>query len=210
MHRRGFLRAGALCCVAGVAGCGGSEGQTDFYEGFEDGADDWETAAHIGPEVDVDEFEWTIEPDTAEAASGQNSLRVTNEGDYDDGTCWAVHPVDISGDGPFEISVSAQFWSESESFNILRNAVMRLGPERPSTEADFPDPGQNTSALGETPYGGLREPLHLAEGWREYAFTWTTPELSTDRLYVALGTSVVWETEATHYIDDVRVEIEPR
>lgn len=68
----------------------------------------------------------------------------------------------------------------------------------------------NTTALGETPSGGLREPLHLEAGWREYAFEWSTPELSPGTLYVAVGTTVVWETGATHFVDDVAVELAPR
>jgi hypothetical protein len=68
----------------------------------------------------------------------------------------------------------------------------------------------NTSALGETPYGGLREPLWLADGWREYAFEWTTPTLSTDTFHVAVGTSVIWEGDATHFVDDLSVELTPR
>jgi len=181
-----------------------------FSERFEDGADDWETDAHIGPEVDISEFEWEIETTGEQAASGDRSLAIYNEGDYDDGTCWAVHPVSVESGRAYDVTVSASFWSESESFNILRNAVMRIGPERPEVEEDFPAPGLSTTDLGETPYGGLREPLHLAEGWREYSFERTTPELSTDTVSLALGTSVVWETGMTHYVDDVSVTVEPR
>ena len=57
---------------------------------------------------------------------------------------------------------------------------------------------------------GRREPLWLAEGWREYSFEWTTPELSTDTLHFAVGTAVLWEADATHYVDDLSVTIEPR
>jgi hypothetical protein len=87
---------------------------------------------------------------------------------------------------------------------------MRLGSDRPAVEEDFPEPGQNTTEYGETPYGGLREPLWLTDGWREYSFEWTTPELTTDTLYVAVGTSVIWEGDATHYVDDVSVELQTR
>lgn len=68
----------------------------------------------------------------------------------------------------------------------------------------------NTTEFGETPAGGLREPLSLADGWREYRFEWTTPELSTDTLYLALGTAVVWETDLENYIDDTTLTLEPR
>jgi hypothetical protein len=107
------------------------------------------------------------------------------------------------------VRVSLSLWSESESFNLLRHAVARLGPEPPETKQAFPDAGQNTSALPDGPYDGLREPLHLAEGWREYSFEWNVPA-DVAQLFVSAGVSVVWETDATHFVDDVRVEFTSR
>lgn len=210
MNRRTLLRAGAAAGLAALAGCATGYSESRFDGGFEDGLGNWTTGAHIGPEVPLEEFDWSIDVTDERAATGSRSLRVRNEGDYDDGTCWASHPIPVEPGRAYTASVTATFWSESESFNTLRNAVMRLGPEPPEAEEDFPDPGQNTTPLGVTPYGGLREPLHLAEGWREYSFEWTTPELGTDTLHVAVGTTVVWETEMTHYVDDVTVELTPR
>jgi hypothetical protein len=210
MNRRELLQAGAVISVTGVVGCLGGASEPAFEEGFEDGIGDWESDAAIGPEVDIEEFEWEFGISGTEAASGDHSLRIWNEGDYDDGVTWGVHPISVESGSAYEVTVSAQFWSESESFNTIRNAVMRLGPEPPEVEEDFPDPGVNTTDLGETPYGGLRDPLWLADGWREYTFEWTTPELATDTLYLALGHAVVWETGATHYIDDITVEFEDR
>jgi len=210
MRRRTLLRAGATAGIAAVTGCTAGFTEPEFDGGFEDGFGDWTTAAHIGPEVPLGEFDWTIDVSDERAATGGRSLRVRNEGDHDDGTCWASHRIPVEPGQAYTAGVTATFWSESESFNILRNAVMRLGPEPPEAEGDFPAPGQNTTDFGVTPYGGLREPLHLAEGWREYAFEWTTPELATDALHVAVGTSVVWETEMTHFVDDVTVELTPQ
>ncbi|WP_434521749.1 hypothetical protein [Halorubrum sp. AS12] len=215
MNRRGLLRKGVgvgAIGIAGIAGCTESDGGDGpvFEEGFEDGLGDWETGAAIGPEVDVDEFDWEVDVSETEAASGDRSLRIWNQGDYDDGVTWAVRPVPVESGGSYRIEVSGQFWSESESFNTIRHALMRLGPEPPETEEDFPQPGLNTTDLGETPYGGLRDALWLADGWREYAFEWTTPELSTDTLYLAVGTAVIWEADATHYVDDLAVTVEPR
>ena len=213
MRRRDLIRAGGLLGVAGttgLAGCAGWTGESTFREGFESGIGDWGSAAAIGPEVDLEEFEWTVEVSGERAAEGERSLRIFNEGDYDDGTTWAVHPVPVESGRAYTVDVSARFWSASESFNTLRDAVMRLGPEPPEVEEDFPHPGVNTTDLGETAYGGLREPLWLAEGWREYAFEWTTPRLRTDTLYLAVGTSVIWEGDATHFVDDVSVERYPR
>ena len=210
MLRRELLRAGATAGVGTLAGCLGGSESPAFEEGFEDGLGEWASGAAIGPEVDVDEFEWELDVSDAEAASGDRSLRIWNEGDYDDGVTWGVHPVSVDPGERYTATVTAELWSESESFNTIRDAVLRLGPEPPAAEEDFPQPGVNTTALGETPYGGLREPLGLADGWREYSFEWTTPELSTDTVYVAVGTAVIWEGDATHFVDDVAVEFESR
>ena len=211
MLRRDALRAGVVAGVGAVTGC--LDAPTDevaFEAGFEDGMGEWEAGAAIGPEVELSEFEWEVDVSDAEAAEGTRSLRIWNEGDHDDGTTWAVHPVSVDPGRAYRAEVTAQFWSESESFNTIRDAVMRLGPTPPESEADFPHPGVTTTPLGQTPYGGLREPLWLADGWREYTFEWTTPRLSTDTLFVAVGTSVIWESDATHYVDELAVEFHDR
>ncbi|MUW14191.1 hypothetical protein GJ633_05605 [Halorubrum sp. CBA1125] len=210
MYRRDVLRAGVATSVAGVAGCTDPRDGPDFTEGFEDGLGEWEPSATIGPEVDIEDFAWEVDPSEAEAVEGEHSLRVWNEGDYDDGVTWASHPISIEPGRAYRIAATGQFWSESESFNTIRHAVMRLGPDPAEVEADFPQLGVNSTDFGETPYGGLREPLWLADGWREYSFEWTTPELSTDTLYFAVGTAVIWEADATHYVDDLSVVVEPR
>jgi hypothetical protein len=180
-----------------------------FREGFEDGFGAWTAGAAIGPEVALAEFDWSVGVSDAQAAAGRRSLRVTNEGDHDDGTTWATRAVAVEPGRAYTATVAAQFWSPSESFNSIRDAVVRLAPEPPESEADFPPPGTSTTGAGQRPAGGLREPLWQAAGWRAYRFEWETPVLDTDRLWVAVGTSVVWETEATHYVDSVSVALDP-
>lgn len=208
MNRRNLLRAGIVSFVTAGSGCLSETSEPAFQEGFEEGMGNWEGNAAIGSEVDIEDFEWELEVTDEEAAAGEHSLRVWNEGDHDDGVTWGVHPLTIDTGQTYQVDVTAQFWSESESFNSIRDAVMRLAPDRPEVEEDFPQPGVNTTELGETPYGGLREPLGLTAGWREYSFQWTTPELTTDTLYLAVGTSVIWESDVPHYIDEITVEIE--
>ncbi|MFW5938969.1 MAG: hypothetical protein ACOCSD_02620 [Halolamina sp.] len=210
--RRDAIRAGAAVGLGtALAGCtvpGGNDGgdggdEALLTEGFEEGLGRWVPNAHIGPEEDVDDFEWEILRSNERAASGDWSLSVFTEGDHDDGTAWVT--TEISPDDAEAFEVSFEAWSESESFNVLRNVVASLGPEAPGEEGDFPDPGQNSSAVDGAPSGGLREPLHLAEGWREYGFTWE-PESVPETLSLAVGVTVVWEADATHYLDDIRVE----
>ena len=210
MQRRTYIQTAASIGLTTLAGCGAGSERPAFEEGFERGIGDWEAAAAIGPEVELDEFDWDVDVRDTQAHSGSRSLRIWNEGTYDDGTTWVTHPVPVESGAAYTATATAQIWSESESFNTLRDAVMRLGPSPPSIEEAFPQPGVNTTALGETPYGGLREPLWLADGWREYRFEWTTPTLASETLHLSLGTSVIWEGQAEHYIDDVTVELQPR
>lgn len=208
--RRDALKAGtAVGLGAALAGCsmpGGSDDDGDdalLSDGFEQGLGGWLPDAHIGPEEDVEDFEWEIRRSNERAASGDWSLSVFTEGDHDDGTAWVTTELSPGDAEAFEVSFEA--WSESESFNVLRNVVTYLGPEAPSEEADFPDPGQSSSQVDGAPYGGLREPLHLSEGWHEYRYTWEPDEVP-ETLYFSVGVSVVWEADATHYVDDIRVE----
>ena len=157
MRRRDQIRAGVAAGAAGLAGCASGGDDRAFEEGFEDGIGDWEAGAAIGPEVELEDFAWEVGVSEEAAAAGERSLRIWNQGDYDDGVTWAVHPVPIESDESYRIEVSGQFWSESESFNTIRHALMRLAPEPPETEEEFPQPGLNTTELGETPYGGLRD-----------------------------------------------------
>lgn len=207
--KRGLSGAVIAGSTVAYAGCLGGD-EVVFSEGFEDGMGDWEADAAIGPEVDIADFDWAVEISDEQAAEGDYSLRIWNQGDYDDGTAWVVHPIPVEAGERYRFTVSAQWWSESESFNHIRDAVMRLGPDPPSTEEDFPPPGMNSTEFGRIPFGGLREPLWLADGWREYTFEWRTRELDTETVHLALGTSVVWESDVTHYLDDIVVERSPR
>jgi hypothetical protein len=205
--RRAVLSAGIALTGIGLAGCRTApDGDGPVLaESFESGMDGWTTAAHIGPEEPLSAFEWEIERSQAEAADGDWSLDVFTEGDHDDGTAWATTEVEIPDDAD-ALGLSVDAWSPSESFNTLRHLVAYVGPDEPTEEGDFPDPGMNSTDVDDAPVGGLREPLHLAEGWREYAAEWR-PETMPEEVVVAVGVSVVWEADATHYIDDVALAV---
>jgi hypothetical protein len=205
--RRRFLRSGVAAAAVGLAGCRTATGDDPLLtEGFESGMDGWRTHSHIGPEEEQSAFEWEIARSQTQAAAGEWSLEVFTEGDHDDGTAWATTELAVPG-GASSFSASVSAWSESESFNTLRNLVVSLGPDPPEEEADFPRPYRNSTGTPGAPVGGLRDALHLAEGWREYTFEWD-PDSVPDALYFAVGVSVVWESDATHYVDEIEVVAE--
>jgi len=208
--RRGYLAsiAGGIALGSGCVGFQG--GSVAFENGFEDGLGDWTVDAAIGPEVPLSEFDREATVSADQAAEGERSLRLDTEGDHDDGVLWVTHEVPVEPGQAYDATVSLQAWSESESFNSLRDVVARLGPEPPDSEESFPSPGVTSTRFEQTPYGGLRQPLYLSEGWREYSFEWGTPTLSTDTLHVSVGVAVIWESTLTNYVDEVRVSLAPR
>ncbi|WP_241686221.1 hypothetical protein [Halorubrum amylolyticum] len=111
MRRRALLRTGAgigAVGLAGIAGCTGGSDDSTFEEGFEGGVGDWKFGATLGPEVDVDEFDWEAPASEEEAASGERSLRIWNQGDYDDGVTWATHPVSVESGESYRIAVTVE------------------------------------------------------------------------------------------------------
>lgn len=193
-----------------LVGCVGTAEPTSFNEGLEHGSDDWTTDATIGPEIDSDAFEWSVDASTEQAASGVQSTRFWIEGGFDDGVPWITDPIPVPGDSVFRIRVSAHRWSGSESVTTHRDVLLRLGRDRPETEEEFPDPGVNTKTLGRTPLGGLCEPLWLTDGCPDYENEWSTPTLAGGTVFVSVGTSGVLEGGATHYVADLPEDCEER
>lgn len=213
ISRRQLLQAGGGL-AAGLGGClsTGRPDTVEFAERFEDGFSGWETAADVpeDPNNPGNPVEWHITRSTDRAATGSASLRYFLDGRQDDGTIWIVRPVEVESGQEYDVRMRAEAWSASESFNTLAYLVMYAGPDRPTTEGSFPDPGANSSEAGVTERGGLREVLNQAEGWVSYSFSWETPTLERDNIYVAAGISAVWETEMTYFIDDIELSATPR
>lgn len=211
--RSGVAGAASLAGITSLAGCAKppSEKPTPapseplVEESFEDGLEPWSTRGNAGPEVPKGEFEWRIERSQEHAHSGEWSLSIFTEGDHDDGTAWATRKLTPPSSGQ-KYQVSAQAWSPSESFNTLRHFVMYLGPNPPTDEGSFPGPDENSTGVEGATFGGLRETLHQKEGWKEYSFEWLPAKETYGDLYLSVGVSVVWEADATHFVDDVRVE----
>lgn len=176
-----------------------------FDDGFE-AADlaPWTTHGHVGEDA-FGPFEWRIDRTSDRAFAGAASARLFTSGDHDDGTAWLAAPVAVDPGHAYDFDVHFRAYSESESFNTVRHVVAALGPDAPETEADFPAPGETSTGESGLPAGGVREPLDLSAGWREYGFRWASPVLSTERLWLAVGVSVVWETDRTDYLDAVKV-----
>lgn len=197
--------------ASGVAGCLDDQQAEPVLvtESFESGFVGWDRRAHVGPDASG-RFDWRIEVSDDRAADGERSLAIFTEGDHDDGTAWVVRSVPVVRNTAYDVQGSVQAYAASESFNTVRHLLVSVGPTAPTEEADFPDPDTNSSGTPGLSAGGLREALDRQAGWSRYEFSWATPPLETDELFLALGASVVWETDRTDYLDDVRAELVPR
>lgn len=187
-------------------------GPVTFSEDFEtDGLAGWAKDADVpdDPNEPGEKVDWNITISQDQARSGTQAVEYSIDGRQDDGTIWIVKRIDVEAGQSYQANVSAWAWSASESFNTIANLVMYLGTSEPTGEGSFPQSGQSGDIEG-ADAGGLREPLNRAEGWEEYTFEWTTPELESDVLFVAVGITVVWETHMTYFVDDVQVDLEPQ
>lgn len=217
--RRRFLRtygAGSVAVAGAVggavlAGCleGPQPRQVTMTESFESGLGDWDSRGHVGDDAGG-EFDWAIEVTDERAATGDHSLAIFTEGTHDDGTAWIVKPVELVEGTAYDVRGRVRAWAESESFNTIRHLVVSVAPEEPTAESDFPGPNVNSTGQQGLSAGGLREPLDRVAGWSDYTFEWATPELASKTLSVAVGVTVVWESDRTDYLDAVKVDFVPR
>jgi hypothetical protein len=163
-------------------------------EGFEGGLEGW----HVGAEVPQDpnrpgqEVAWSVETSEEQASAGSRSVRLQLDGSQDDGTIWLARPLAVQAGEPRTVRLSFDLWSISESWNTLAYVAAYAGPQPPAGEDDF----------------DLSQPANLAEGWQRYSYSLTAEPSPDGELWIAVGISVVWETEVIYYIDELQVEVE--
>jgi len=74
---------------------------------------------------------------------------------------------------------------------VIAGVVGFAGTSDPEVEADF-------TVLGQA---------NEVSGWKRYTYTATLKTGSSGEVWVAVGISVLWETEMTYNLDDVEVTI---
>lgn len=161
-------------------------------EDFEDGFGDWVIGADVPLDPNTGHYiEWNITRSTDTASSGQYSLKFFINGLQDDGTIWIERRISVRRDTQIEVSVSFDFYSDSESFNTIAVICVYAGVRKPRFEEDF------------TVIGSANE----VKGWKRYNYAVRVDSGSSEEIWVALGISVRWETYMTYFIDNVEVRI---
>jgi len=165
-----------------------------FSFGFENGLEDWMPDADVpqDPNRPGESVAWSIEVAGNVSFAGNKSALLYIDGLQDDGTIWLERKISTQPNAVKNVSVSFQFWSETESFNEIAVVVGYVGIENPEAEEDFEI------------LGGANQ----AEGWKAYSFSSQVETDGSGDVYVALGISVRWETHMTYFIDDIAITVE--
>jgi hypothetical protein len=163
-----------------------SQNQT-LTSDFENGLGNWTADVHL-PQQELD---WNVTTVANVSSTGNHSALLYIDGRQDDGTVWIEQKLHLNANATQNVTVTFDFWSESESYNTLAAVVGYIGNENPSQEDDF-------QVLGAA---------NQVEGWKTYSISSEVDTDASGDFYVALGFSVRWETHLTYNIDNVVITI---
>lgn len=177
--------------AAGLAGClgdgdGGDGGDGALTNGsFEDALDGWTVGKDL-PEVPGGSgpVDHGVETTDSLARAGDQSVQFYISGVADDGTIWVQQAVDLSDVAAVEVAA----YSQQQSFNQIAKVAFFAGDEPADglAEADF----------------DTDEHVEDHEGWKDYRYDVSDVDGTAT---VAVGMSVIWETEVRRLFDDVRL-----
>lgn len=193
MERRRFLCGVAGAATAGLAGCAAPWTGPDqpsapgalSNPGFEDGLLAWTIGRDLPPDPNTGDYVASRARSTSDVASeGERSCGLFLDGRQDDGTIWAQQAVDLTGITRLSVDVH----SPEESFNTITKVAAFAGPR--------PDRGH----LREEDFDTSRAVEDHA-GWATFEY----PVDDEGVGLVAVGISVVWETEVARHVDHVRL-----
>jgi hypothetical protein len=164
-----------------------------YDESFEHDFGGWTEDAQVpmDPNNPGHPVAWEVSRTTSMSYSGQYSLELHVDGRQDDGTVWIEKKIAVKNNSPIQVTVSFEFYSEQESFNVIAGVCASARLSDPEVEEDF-------IVLG---------PANEVAGWNGYTYATTLHTGTRGELWVALGITVRWETEMAYNIDNVRVTI---
>jgi hypothetical protein len=162
-----------------------------YNESFEEDFGGWINDADVplDPNNPGHPVAWNVSRVTSLAHSGRYSMELYIDGRQDDGTVWIEKKISLKNNSQIQVKVSFEFHSEQESFNVVAGVCAYAGIYNPEAEADF------------TVIGNANE----VAGWKRYSYTTTLQTGASEDAWVALGITVLWETEMTYSLDEVEV-----
>ncbi|MBS3815258.1 MAG: hypothetical protein KGY45_01695 [Hadesarchaea archaeon] len=159
---------------------------------FEENLGGWVKDSDVPIDPNNDQpVSWSISRVSSLAKSGDYSLEYYIDGSQDDGTIWVEKRIKTEGVSSAEIEVSFDFYSESESFNVIAKVVSYAGISNPETEEDFT----------------TLDPANQVGGWKNYSHSQKLSVIENEEVWIGVGITVAWETEMYYNIDNLRVSI---
>lgn len=167
------------------------------FQDFELGLGDWviDRDVPMDPNNPGHEVNWSVTrvENASRAISGTHSLKLFIDGRQDDGVIWIEKSFTLKANKQYRVTISFQFYCGTESFNIITQVVGYCNTTNPEVEADLIE--------------GLLGSGEQAPEWKEYSRTMIVRTDTDGILWIAIGMSVVWETEVSHFIDDLLVKV---
>jgi hypothetical protein len=194
---RSSLKLGAiiaiLTIISAMAGWYFYPNPVTYTEGFEEHFGGWTGDADAPPDPNNpwSLVDWNVSRVNSPVKSGQYSMKLYIDGRQDDGTVWIEKMLSAKRNSEMHVKISFDFYSESESFNVIAAVVCFAGTSDPEAEADFTILGQ----------------ANEISGWKRYTHTASLKTGSSGEVWVAVGISVRWETKMTYNLDDLEVTI---
>lgn len=163
------------------------------YEGFEKDFGGWVEGADVpqDPNNPGSLIDWSVSRVISPVKSGQYSVELYIDGRQDDGTVWIERKLSVSKNARIQVKFTFDFYSESESFNVIASIVSFIGKSNPEVEEDF-------TVLGQA---------NQFSGWKSYTLKEVLNTDSSVEVWVAVGISVRWETEMTYNLDNLKITI---
>jgi len=179
--------------LASVAAAGGgvdSAGVGDpILEGFESGFGPWTTHAfvHQYPQCRPNcELEWSAVLSQTQAFDGVQSVEVTANGSFDDGTVWLQRSIELEP-GTWDVSLTFQLWSFGGDVGVFE-VVAYISQPPAIEERDFDIIGNATTT-----------------GWAPFSHQATITVDQPTTIHVAAGINVVFETTQTYWFDAIQI-----
>jgi hypothetical protein len=137
---------------------------------------------------------WLIRRSNEQAQDGSHSLKITMDGESDDGTAWIVRSFPVQPNSTYHVDLGFYLGLLNGSAINTWSVVAYAGTKRPTLEADF-------TRIGDTGAG---------VGWTPFSYSADIDAGDASELWLAVGIRVNWETWLTFYLDHITVNIAPQ
>ena len=149
---------------------------------------------HEGGEVD-----WEVARSDDQKAQGSHSLEFYQDNLTDAAKVWIEKSYTLEPETEYEVRIDYRLGTKDfGNANLFKN-VAGARAAAPQTGADIQAIARDETGNGATSDVGYR--------WLSKSYTSTVETDAAGKLYVVVGIWGTWETERSHYVDDLRVRI---